>query len=333
MVTLLPLRKQDPSLHILNIYSSPKLPNVTYADVFTKALTVAGGEPLVIVGDSNSPSPHWGYRKEERRGRKLVELISTLGLTLQTDSAHPTRIGNSVTRDTCPDLTLAKHIRHAEWLSTNEHLDSDDCIILATIRTHPLTRPHQQGKLPDWVKFRSEYTASAPIAQQGYATRSQHLVTSLRQTEQTIQVTEATPVVDKHLHILEARRSLVRRWRRQKHNRKLKLRIAALTQDVAEYSGHLADSIWVERCKNAAKHMSNRSTWRFFRALIDPSQTRTETQNHLQRALHACAGDADKLPQALRDKYICGPHDSIEPAFSMQARRTQTWIVAFNSTI
>ncbi|XP_077525665.1 uncharacterized protein LOC144137607 [Haemaphysalis longicornis] len=62
--------------------------------------------------------------------------------------------------------------------------------------------------------------------------------------------------------------------------------------------------------------MSHRSTWRFFRALIDPSQTRTETQKHLQRALHAYAGDADKLSQALRDKYICGPQDSIEPAFS-----------------
>ncbi|KAH6941284.1 hypothetical protein HPB50_015744 [Hyalomma asiaticum] len=67
MLTLLPLMKQDPSLHILNIYSSPKLPNVTYADVFSKALTVAGREPLVIVGRT-----HWAYCKEERRGRKLA---------------------------------------------------------------------------------------------------------------------------------------------------------------------------------------------------------------------------------------------------------------------
>ncbi|KAH9372040.1 hypothetical protein HPB48_012764 [Haemaphysalis longicornis] len=62
--------------------------------------------------------------------------------------------------------------------------------------------------------------------------------------------------------------------------------------------------------------MSNRNTWRFFRALIDRSQTRRETQKHLQRTLHVYAGDADKLAQALRDKYICGPQDSIGPAFT-----------------
>lgn len=45
MVTILPLRKQDPPLHVLNIYSSPKLPNVTFADLFIRALKVANGPP------------------------------------------------------------------------------------------------------------------------------------------------------------------------------------------------------------------------------------------------------------------------------------------------
>lgn len=141
MVTLLPLRKQDPSIHILNIYSSPKLPNITYADIFSKAHAVAGKEPLVIVGDFNAPSPHWCYRREERRGRKLAELISTMGLTILTDPTHPTRIGNSVTRDTCPDLTLTKNIRHADWLNTEETLGSDHCIVITTIRTPPYSSP------------------------------------------------------------------------------------------------------------------------------------------------------------------------------------------------
>lgn len=125
MVTLLPLSKEDPSLHILNMYSSPKLPNVTYADIFNKSLRVAGKESLVVVGDFNAPSPLCRYRKEEKRGRKMAELIPTLGLTLNTDPAQPTRIGKSVTRDTCPDLTLTKNIRYAGWLNTEETLGSD----------------------------------------------------------------------------------------------------------------------------------------------------------------------------------------------------------------
>lgn len=280
MVTLLPLRKQDPSIHILNIYSSPKLPNITYTDIFSKARAAAGREPLVIVGDFNAPSTHWGYHREERRGRKLAELISTMGFTLLTDPTHPTRIGNSVTRDTCPDLTLIKNIRHADWLNTEETLGSDHCIILTTIRTHPLTRPYQQAKLPDWTKFRLEYTNSIPIPHQGYATWSQHLVSSLRHTEQTVQLSEATPAVDNHLlRLWEAQHSLIRRWCRQKHNRQLKIRIVELTQEAAEYAAQLVDSNWVDRCNTAAKQMSNRSTRRLFRALIDPTNHAQKRQN------------------------------------------------------
>ncbi|KAH7931897.1 hypothetical protein HPB49_025800 [Dermacentor silvarum] len=95
-----------------------------------------------------------------------------------------------------------------------------------------------------------------------------------------LQLSEATPEVDNHLlHLWEARHCLVRRWRRQKHNRKLKIRIAELTQRAAEYAAQLADSNWVDRCNTAARQMSSRSAWRLFRALIDPSQTRAETQN------------------------------------------------------
>ncbi|KAG0434710.1 hypothetical protein HPB47_018928, partial [Ixodes persulcatus] len=47
------------------------------------------------------------------------------------------------------------------------------------------------------------------------------------------------------LHLWEARHCLVRRWRRQKHNKKLKARIAELTQRAAEYAAQLADSNWV----------------------------------------------------------------------------------------
>lgn len=125
MVTILPLRKQDPSIHILNVYCSPKLQNVSFADLFSRALRVAGRDPLLIVGDFNAPSRIWGYRREEKRGRKLAELTSTLGLTLHTDPVHPTRIGNSVTRDTCPDLTFTRNIQFANWVNTEKTLGSD----------------------------------------------------------------------------------------------------------------------------------------------------------------------------------------------------------------
>ncbi|KAH7940537.1 hypothetical protein HPB49_001500 [Dermacentor silvarum] len=85
----------------------------------------------------------WGYRKEEPRGRKLAGLISTRGITLLTDPVNPTRVGNSVTRDPCPDFTLTKLIRHADCINTEDTLGSDHCIL------NICTRTLAQAKLPD----------------------------------------------------------------------------------------------------------------------------------------------------------------------------------------
>ncbi|KAH7949545.1 hypothetical protein HPB49_012157 [Dermacentor silvarum] len=62
--------------------------------------------------------------------------------------------------------------------------------------------------------------------------------------------------------------------------------------------------------------MSNRNTWRLFRTLIDPGQTRTETQKHLQRAIHAFDGDTAKMAEVLRAKYLCMHQDSRGSAYS-----------------
>ncbi|KAH7979615.1 hypothetical protein HPB49_010193 [Dermacentor silvarum] len=82
MVRVLPLRGRDPSIHILNIYCPPHKPRVTFSEIFLRAIKLADKEPLVIVGDFNALSLHWGYYFEKARGRKLAELISTLRLTL-----------------------------------------------------------------------------------------------------------------------------------------------------------------------------------------------------------------------------------------------------------
>ncbi|KAH7952119.1 hypothetical protein HPB52_018824 [Rhipicephalus sanguineus] len=94
-------------------------------------------DPLVIVGDFNAPSLHWGYHYEQARGRKLAGLISTLRLTLLTDPAYPTRMGNSVTRDTCPDLSLVKNAKDATWENLGDSLGSDHCLLRVTLLEKP----------------------------------------------------------------------------------------------------------------------------------------------------------------------------------------------------
>ncbi|KAH7948641.1 hypothetical protein HPB51_028430 [Rhipicephalus microplus] len=234
MVTLLPLKKRDAPLHILNIYCSPKLKNVSFATLFSRTLKAVGRDPLVIVGDFNARSTLCGYARGEKRSRKLAKLASTLGLTLHTGPAFSTRVRNFVTRDTCPDLIVTETIRHADWANTEETLGSDHCILNTTVTTTPLARPHAQTHLPNWRKFRKKYTNLAPIHETGYHAWSRRLITHVRSTEILVHLSEATPGVDNHvLYFWEARHSLVRRWRRQKHNRKLTICIAELPRRAA----------------------------------------------------------------------------------------------------
>ncbi|KAH7959137.1 hypothetical protein HPB49_008649 [Dermacentor silvarum] len=155
MVSVLPLKRSDPPVHILNIYCPPKLKSVTFSEIFTQAMQVAGRDPLLIVGDFNAPSRLWGYP-----GR--------------------TGVGGSL-RNFFP------------------YLDSPST----------LTPPTQ--------------------------------------------------------------------------------------------------------------HMSGRNTWRLFHALIDPTQTRTETQRHLHRVMHNFTGTTTQLAHTLRDRYLCTTKDPRTTAYSPSA--------------
>ncbi|KAH7934953.1 hypothetical protein HPB52_002445 [Rhipicephalus sanguineus] len=51
------------------------------------------------------------------------------GITLHTEPAYPTRTGNSVSRDTCPDLTMGINLPQPRWWNSQENLGSDHFII------------------------------------------------------------------------------------------------------------------------------------------------------------------------------------------------------------
>ncbi|KAH7941398.1 hypothetical protein HPB49_013332 [Dermacentor silvarum] len=62
--------------------------------------------------------------------------------------------------------------------------------------------------------------------------------------------------------------------------------------------------------------MSSRNTWHLFRALIDPTQTHTETPKHLQRAIYGFSGNTTQVAHKLRDQYLCTTQDTRGTAYS-----------------
>ncbi|KAG0431826.1 hypothetical protein HPB47_021412 [Ixodes persulcatus] len=72
----------------------------------------------------------------------------------------------------------------------------------------------------------------------------------------------------------DARRGLIKRWRRQKLNRKLQLRIAKLTAEAAEYAEELTRSNWGQTCNMMQGTLSTAKTWSLLKHLLDPMKSK-----------------------------------------------------------
>ncbi|KAG0445704.1 hypothetical protein HPB47_018175 [Ixodes persulcatus] len=80
---------------------------------------------------------------------------------------------------------------------------------------------------------------------------------------------------DHFLFVLRAgsRRSLIKRWRRQKHNRTLKIRIAKLTEEAADYAVDLMQQNWQQFCNSLQGTLGTAKTWSLLRHLLDPTKS------------------------------------------------------------
>ncbi|KAG0412879.1 hypothetical protein HPB47_009974 [Ixodes persulcatus] len=104
---------------------------------------------------------------------------------------------------------IVEVIRHYRWKSILYLYDSDD----ARTATHS-EREQDDASLVSWTE---------------------RLVCDKNTYTETINLTTETPEVNRHLlHLWEARQGLIKRWKRQKLNRKLKKRISAIVAEALE---------------------------------------------------------------------------------------------------
>lgn len=313
-IKLLPQHRNSKGTYILNIYSRPKQRRAAFDAIFIKALREAHTAPLAIVGDFNASSPLWGYPKEDTKGRKLASAIADMALTLLTDPQHPTRVGTSITRDTSPDLTLVRNARNYEWLNTGETLGSDHYMLQTIFESNKHSKPRGQARMTDWEKFRKDTKLVTSEQITSYEEWAASILDLKENLTKTLATTEDHPAVDNHLlHLWEARRSLIKRWKKQRHNRKLRIRIAKLTTQADQYAWDLARTNWLKRCESLKGRLDSKTTWNLLRCLIDPPKSKSEQRRNLHRALHNFQGTDDELMDELTRRYICTSRDA-EPS-------------------
>ncbi|KAH6929127.1 hypothetical protein HPB50_023837 [Hyalomma asiaticum] len=125
-----------------------------------RAAGKGGGSPLFVAGDCNAPRRAGGYSRTTRKGDNLSQAAANRDLTLVTDSAFPTRIGNSCSRDTAADLTFLKNVGAVSWHNLNEDLGSDHNVLATRINVN--SKPLREFTMTDWDHFRKIRKERAP---------------------------------------------------------------------------------------------------------------------------------------------------------------------------
>lgn len=199
---------------------------------------------LVVLGDFNAPHTGWGYPKDSRKGQNLLDATENNSLWLATLLDKPTRTGNSVTRDTSPDLTFTNYLDQITWTNFDENLGSDHNIIGLSLNSPRIRQKLGTATITDWTAFREKLGHPDRIT--NAADWANFIRSSHEKTTRKLATTTDVPAIDPHLlRMWEARRSLAKRWKKQRHNRKLKIRIAELTQKANDYAQTLEKNNWL----------------------------------------------------------------------------------------
>lgn len=154
LVEVLPQKRGRRSTFILNLYSPPRAQKDDFRNIIYDSARAAGCNQLVVVGDMNARHTAWGYQQDTQKGRSLIDAVDQTGLELITNLLQPTRVGNSVSRDTFPDLSFIKNVREYSWTHLGETLGSDHYILSISVSTPKLKRTIGEIRLTDWEAYR-----------------------------------------------------------------------------------------------------------------------------------------------------------------------------------
>ncbi|KAG0430398.1 hypothetical protein HPB47_022728 [Ixodes persulcatus] len=203
------------------------------------------------------------------------------------------------------DLTMYRGTKPCTWQNLEEQLGNDHSILETRIHTKDFTGEARHIRITDWPAFRASSSSYTSVTLTDWV---QTLQTWLNRHTRTLTSSPDAPDIDSHLlHLWEARRSLTKRWRRQRHNKKLKRRIAKLTVDAADYAANLTGENWHALCDNLNGTLGTARTWSLLRHLIQPGQAKSDRAKGIHKLLRATNLTDTQCLTQLRQRYLPPP--------------------------
>lgn len=154
---------------------------------------------------------------------------------------------------------MQEHVTRATWDNMGLLVGSDHNILVITIQAHLCKKPKPTAHITDWPKFCQlrEKQASDTITDinEWIVPLQEHVQVTTREVESTTDL----PTTDSRLlHMWDSHAGLLRRWRWQRHSKKLYRRIGALVRKIENHSLALVREQWGQLCDSLNGQISSK---------------------------------------------------------------------------
>lgn len=107
-------------------------------------------------------------------------------------------------------------------------------------------------------------------------------------------------------HLLEAKQSLLDRWKCQRLNHRLRKKISELNRTIEEHCQILSKQQWDEVCNSIDGQMRNGKTWNLLKHLLHDTNTKSNQRHVLARLVHTAeqATSMKEVVERLVKKYL-----------------------------
>ncbi|KAH7944577.1 hypothetical protein HPB52_021394 [Rhipicephalus sanguineus] len=100
----------------------------------------------------------------------------------------------------------------------------------------------------------------------------------------------------------------MRRWRRQRHNNRLRRRIARLERELEAHTAALERQQWGQICNSLNGQMGCKKTWHLLRHMLDPGSSKSAARKQFARIIHQYPGTDEELLDEPITRYFNASH-------------------------